>query len=146
VSTKFQLFDSAGNPVPAGSFNCSTLAPDNCPHLAIELLRDGAAPLSVFPPGGNTGNSGTADLVFRGGQGGNWIVTVDTTGFTPGCYIFTGRDRAEGSPQPIRFAPFSYSTTTKPLTTILRIGTSQNPPPSAQQCRGFASQLGLVVN
>jgi hypothetical protein len=147
VATKFELFDSNGNAVPTSSFNCSTSAFDNCPHLAIELLRHLAAPLSIFPTQGNTGNSGSFDLFFRpGGDGVTWVVTVDTTGFTPGCYIFTGRDHGQSSLAVVRFAPFSYSTTTKPFTTILRIGTSQNPPPSADQCRSLAGELGLVVH
>ena len=137
ISTKFVLFSSSGNPVPTSTFNCSTAALSNCPQLVANLLRDGATPTDITTP--NTGQSGTATAIFRpGADGTTWIVTVQTTGLTSGCYIFTGRDPQD------RFAPFSYSTTTNPTTTILRIA-RKGAVPSVSFCQGLAAQIGFVA-
>jgi hypothetical protein len=138
ISTKFVVFNN-GVAVPTTSFNCNTTNFEtNCPELSITMLQSGQAPAIIVPIGGNTGSSGTAVLFFRpGGDGITWVVTVDTTGLLPGCYIFTGKDPQE------RFFPFSYSTTTAPLTSILRIG-SKSTLPSISTCQSLAAQAGIV--
>ena len=138
ISTKF-IVSNNGIPVPTSTYNCSTTALTNCPGLFIDRLRDRQSPTDIAPPQGNTGGSGSATARFRpGGDGITWVVTVDTTALDPGCYIFTGKDPQD------RFAPFSYSTTTNPLTTILRIGTKSTVP-NVATCQGLADQILLHV-
>lgn len=138
IKFQFYLLDSSGSLVPTSTFNCSTATEDkNCPELSLSKLRPNHEAPQFITTGENEGNSGTADLIFRPlNDGFSWGVNLDTSGLTDGCYIATGIDPKD------QFAPFSYSTTTSPYTTILVVGSTY----SATDCENLAGQIGLALS
>lgn len=136
IKFQFYLTNSSGGVVPTSSFNCSTSPTENCPELRLSLLQSGEAPeLITSDTASNEGNSGTATLIFRPISSTEWGVNLDTSTVPKGCYVATGVDPQD------RFVPFSYSSATKPSTTILAIGVPATGPDS---CTSLAQNMGLL--